>query len=148
MRLTPVSDEDRSVARTLLEEGKLPVDILTSEAGELWIARDGEAQAVGGFEFYGEDALLRSVVVDPAHRNSGIGSRLVGALLQEAARRGVRRTWLLTETAEAFFRKKGFIRVERAAISNARLLASAEFTHVCSKTAVCMLKRMDQEKAA
>ena len=140
--LTPAAGRHRETARVLLEEARLPTDILSALHGELWIARDADAVAVGGFEFYGEDALLRSVAVDAAHRSTGLGSRLVDGLLAEAARRGVKRVWLLTETAEKFFQKKGFIRTERSAITSAGLLASAEFTHVCATSAVCMKKSL------
>ena len=139
----PATGIDHEIERALLEQGHLPTDILSSTAGELWIMRDADAVAVGGFEFYGEDALLRSVAVESASRGSGIGSRLVESLLEEAARRGVKRVWLLTETAEGFFRKKGFARSERTAITNPGLLGSAEFTHVCATTAVCMRKDIE-----
>jgi N-acetylglutamate synthase-like GNAT family acetyltransferase len=139
--LTPAIGPDRDVAEQLLISAKLPTDILTSGLGELWIARVGDATAVGGFEFYGEDALLRSIAVDEPHRGTGLGSQLTEALLAMAAQRGVRHVWLLTETAELFFARKGFTRMERSAIRNAALLASAEFTHVCASTAVCMMKR-------
>jgi N-acetylglutamate synthase-like GNAT family acetyltransferase len=138
--LMPAVGPERDLAAQLLISAKLPTDILTSGLGELWIARSGEATAVGGFEFYGEDALLRSVAVDEPHRSTGLGSRMIDALLAIAVKRGVQRVWLLTETAEGFFQRKGFERVDRGQIKNARLLASPEFTHVCSSTAVCMMK--------
>lgn len=131
---------EADLTKRLLEEAKLPTDILTSGLGELWVMSEGKVNAVGGFEFYDGDALLRSVAVDEGHRRGGIGTRLVDALLEVARRRGVKRVWLLTETAEGFFRKKGFARVERTAIDNHALLASPEFTHVCATTAVCMVK--------
>lgn len=134
-----VREGDHEIVRSLLEQAKLPTDILESGRGELWLIRDGAATAAGGFEFYGEDALLRSVVVDPAHRSTGIGGRMVDQLLTIAAERHVRRVWLLTETAEKFFAKRGFRKVERSTISNKKLLSSPEFTHVCSTTAVCMV---------
>ena len=136
-----VTSVDLPVARDLLVASKLPTDIVDERKGSLWIVEDGESRAVGGFEFYGEDALLRSVAVDEKHRKSGIGSRLVDALLVEASSRGVKRVWLLTETAEAFFSKKGFRKVQRSEITNTALLASAEFTHLCSVVAVCMVKQ-------
>jgi N-acetylglutamate synthase-like GNAT family acetyltransferase len=140
--LMPAVGPERDLAEQLLISAKLPTDILTSGLGELWIARSGEATGVGGFEFYGEDALLRSVAVDETHRGTGLGGRLTEALLVIAMERGVRRVWLLTETAEKFFQRKGFARVERSAITNADLLSSPEFTHVCASTAACMMKRL------
>lgn len=140
IELRPAEGPERILAEQLLLSAKLPTDILTSGLGELWVARKEGATAVGGFEFYGEDALLRSVAVDAAHRGTGIGSRLTDALLKIAEERGVLRVWLLTETAERFFQKKGFRRVDRSSITNTALLASPEFTHVCASTAVCMMK--------
>ncbi len=139
MSFAAMREGDREIVRSLLEEAKLPTDILESGRGELWLFREGAATAAGGFEFYGEDALLRSVVVDPAHRGTGLGGRLVEQLLTIAAERSITRVWLLTETAERFFAGRGFSKVERSAISNKKLLASPEFTHVCSTTAVCMV---------
>lgn len=138
--LTPAVGSDRDVAERLLISAKLPTDIITSGLGELWIARTEGGTAVGGFEFYGEDALLRSVAVDAEHRGSGIGGLLTDALLKIAKERGVLRVWLLTETAETFFQRKGFRRVERSTITNTALLASPEFTHVCASTAACMVR--------
>ena len=135
-----VTGVDTERVRKLLEAARLPTVILTSDHGSLWMMEEGGATAVGGFEFYGEDALLRSVAVDEPHRGGGLGGRLTDELLAIAAGRGVRRVWLLTETAEGFFAKKGFRRVERSAITNEALLNSPEFTFVCSKTAVCMMK--------
>lgn len=142
MTVVAMGDSDREIVRSLLEQAKLPTDILGSGPGELWLVRDGAALAAGGFEFYGEDALLRSVVVDPEHRGSGIGGRMVEQLLAIAAVRGVTRVWLLTETAERFFARRGFAKVQRSAITNKDLLASAEFTHVCSQSAVCMVRSL------
>ena len=140
MSSVAVREGDREIVRSLLEQANLPTDILESGRGNLWLVRDGTATAAGGFEFYGEDALLRSVVVDPAHRSTGMGGRMVEQLLKIAAERRVRRVWLLTETAEKFFAQRGFVKVERSTITNKELLASPEFTHVCSTTAVCMLR--------
>lgn len=140
--LTPAVGPERELAEQLLVSAKLPTDILTSGRGELWIARIGDATAVGGFEFYGEDALLRSVAVDERFRGTGIGVRLTEALLSIAKERNVRRVWLLTETAERFFANRGFTQVARSTITNGDLLRSAEFTHVCASTAVCMMRTL------
>lgn len=55
---------------------------------------------------------LRPIVVDPAVRRSGIGARLVGAILADASRRGFERVHLYTEegnvAACAFYCKVGF----------------------------------------
>ena len=137
--LRPARPEDRKQVGLLLQEGQLPTDAMTSNAADLWLLEEGgRAVAVGGFEFYGTDALLRSVAVARAERGAGFGSRIVDHLLGVAYRHGIKTVWLLTETARDFFIRKGFVVIERSTITNAELSASPEFTHVCSSTATCM----------
>jgi amino-acid N-acetyltransferase len=68
-----------------------------------------------GAEVYGEEALLRSLVVAPDWRGTGMGGRLVDALERAAFGWGVRRWWLLTTTADHFFAARGFCGVARCA---------------------------------
>ena len=51
----------------------------------------------GGYELYGEDVLLRSVVVLPAMRGKGLGRALTESLLARAGEAGARRAFLLTK---------------------------------------------------
>jgi amino-acid N-acetyltransferase len=95
----------------------------------------GAEVAPGG----GEDALLRSLVVVPARRGAGLGGRLVDELERRAAGWGVRRWWLLTTTAEAFFAARGFRVVERSAAPEA-MRATGQFSGGCGGSAVCMTR--------
>lgn len=49
---------------------------------------DGEIAGYAGLSVTGDDAWINNVAVVPAQRGKGLGRRLVGDLLDEAARRG------------------------------------------------------------
>jgi len=143
MTIRPIEESDRKKVRDLLEKEKLPVDILDGRKGEIWVMeQDGEVVGSGAFEFYDTDALLRSVVVTDSTKGKGTGTKMVDFLEQEAHTRGVHTIWLLTETAEGFFARRGYENVERSVIVNKGILDSAEFKHLCASTAVCMKKTL------
>ncbi len=138
--------EDKDMIRSLLTEAKLHVESLDGNTTTFYMAEEnGRLVGMAGFEFYGKDALLRSVAVPAELRRKGIGSVIVDLMLDEARRSKIRRVVLLTETAEDFFSRKGFETVDRARISNADMEASSEFAQLCPKTAVCMLIRLNKE---
>ncbi len=59
---------------------------------------------------------LRSLAVAPEYRNTGLGKRLVAALVERARQDGYEQICALTLT-EAFFNRCGFVTVDRWAIS-------------------------------
>jgi amino-acid N-acetyltransferase len=131
---------DESAIRALLEEARLPAESLGTLRTEFFLAeQDGVAVGVAGFEYYGDDALLRSVVIKAPLRNSGLGSMLVDNMLAFANERHVRDIVLLTETARAFFERKGFVVIERSVINNEALQHSSEFISACPSSATAMI---------
>jgi predicted N-acetyltransferase YhbS len=77
------------------------------------------------------------VAVAPGWQGRGVGEALVGTLMAQARRRGLREVCLLTTTAEGWFTRFGFERRERASVPPA-LRASAEFQGACPDGAVLM----------
>jgi len=65
--------------------------------------------SVAGFEYYGEDALLRSVAVPTSLQKKQIGFTISRLDAITGKAKGIKRIVLLTETASMFFAKKGFI---------------------------------------
>jgi amino-acid N-acetyltransferase len=108
-----------------------------------FFVEDDGGRVVGavGLELYGEDALLRSIVVAGSARGAGLGSTLTRRALDEARARGVRAVYLLTTTAEAFFPRFGFERTAREDMPEG-LQASRELRGACPSTAVAMRLRM------
>jgi len=58
-----------------------------------------------------------------------------------AGKAGVQELYLLTMTAEPFFAKRGYGRVDRAK-APAALQGTTEFVSLCPVSSVCMMKRL------
>jgi amino-acid N-acetyltransferase len=116
-----------------LRNNSLPTVGLQDYFENFLIAVDekGSWVAVAGYELYGQSALLRSVAVDKASRNQGHGRTLVEAVVADAKEQGARTVYLLTETAERYFKTLGFDSVERDQIEPA-VKSSPEFGECCS----------------
>ena len=102
------------------------------------VARQGK-RLVGSavLELYADGALLRSVAVEESVRGKGIGLRLTAKALELARERGMRRVFLLTETAAGFFPRLGFRAIARSAVP-ASVRTSLEFTAACPESALVM----------
>ena len=128
--------------RAALDAAHLPTDDIAEPGRRFFRYDDGdEPVGYGGYELYGEDALLRSVVVLPAQRGKGLGRDLAEAVLAEAAAAGARHAWLLTTTAEDFFAHRGFTRIDRNAAPQA-ILETRQAATICS-TAALLTRALD-----
>jgi UDP-N-acetylmuramate: L-alanyl-gamma-D-glutamyl-meso-diaminopimelate ligase len=125
----PARRADMAEVRALLTQLGLAPDL----AGDLefppfYVLRN-ESGVVGAvaLDVLGDDAILRDLGVDGATRGAGYGWMLADAAVAEARHRGVRRIYLLTETAGDFFAAKhGFRVVDRSTVS-AAVAASSTF---------------------
>jgi amino-acid N-acetyltransferase len=133
----------RSTAVALLQAQGLPASDITDEHLEhfFFVGSDGSPAGLVGLELYGVDALLRSLVVAENARGKGLGSTLIDHAQQYAASKGVRSIYLLTTTAEGFFRRLGYERIER---SNAppSIERTLEFAGLCPASSAFMSKQI------
>jgi amino-acid N-acetyltransferase len=136
--ITPASAEDLEPIKALLVANGLPTAGVDDHWKTFIIARDGsKIVGCGGAEAYQVVALIRSVAVHPDYRSSGIGRRIVRQLLDRLASRGLREFYLLTTTAEEYFKKRGFKPIDRDEV-HPQLLSSREFQDACPASAVAM----------
>lgn len=134
------TEKDTAAVRSLLESQRLPTETIGTTMTEFYLAVENEAiVGVAGFEYYSEEALLRSVAVPTSLQKKRIGSQLVDWMISLAKQKSLKRIVLLTETASKFFSKKGFIPVERSTITNAEMKKSIQFSGCCCISAVCMV---------
>jgi amino-acid N-acetyltransferase len=133
----------RSAAVALLQAQGLPVSDITDEHLEhfFFMGSDGSPTGLVGIEIYGTDALLRSLVVAENARTQGIGSALVQHAEDYATSRRVRATYLLTTTAESFFERRGYRRVDRNQAPPA-IQSTAEFASLYPASSAFMMKRL------
>jgi amino-acid N-acetyltransferase len=136
--IRPASEADLAAMKALLVASGLPTAGVDDHWKTFLVAREGDAMvACGGAEAYQFAALIRSVAVSPQHRGHGIGRKIVRQLLDRLASRGLREFYLLTTTAEEYFRKRGFKTIDRDEV-HPQLLSSREFQDACPESAVCM----------
>jgi amino-acid N-acetyltransferase len=142
MRIERAAPVDYPDIETLLAEAGLPLDGAQDAFQTGVVARD-DHRLVGAaaVEVWGDSALLRSVVVAPDQRGSGVGQALVAAAEEIASAAGAWTVYLLTETAADWFPRLGYTPIARADISGA-VIESVEFTTACSETAVAMCRQL------
>ncbi len=139
-RVNPASAQDLIAISALLERSGLPTDDLESARPEFAVIhQDGEVVAAGALQRFGTSALLRSLVVAPDRRRSGLGRTVVCELERLARAAGVSRLVLLTQTAADFFARRGFCTIERNSAPQ-DVQESEEFRSLCPSSAICMAK--------
>jgi amino-acid N-acetyltransferase len=134
---------DLSDVKRLLAESGLPtVDITAQHLHHFFgCGPKGELEGVVGLEIYGTVALLRSLAVTAAQRGLGLGSGLVEHAEGYAWGKGVKSLYLLTTTAEAFFRRSGYVRIPREE-APAAIKATREFSGICPVSSALMVKHL------
>ena len=138
IHISPATAADVDAIKSILVANELPTEGVDDHWKTFLVARDGDKiVACGGAEAYQFAALIRSVAVLPEHRSHGIGRKIVRQLLDRLASRGLREFYLLTTTAEEYFKKRGFKTIDRDEV-HPQLLSSQEFQGACPDTAVCM----------
>lgn len=135
----PAAATDWPAIEALLMAARLPLDGARDHLEEFLVGElGGMTCCVGGYERYGDLALLRSVAVNERWRGQGIGERLLETIKARARVRGVHRLYLLTTTAADFFARHGFVVLERST-APAALQVSREFQGVCPASATFMV---------
>jgi UDP-N-acetylmuramate: L-alanyl-gamma-D-glutamyl-meso-diaminopimelate ligase len=137
--MRPAHREDMAAVRAMLAGIGLEETARDDQQGSFFVLRneDGVVGCVA-LEVLGDDAILRALAVDLKHRGAGYGWMLADTAVNQARWRGVRRIYLLTESAGDFFAAKfGFRVVDRSTLS--RQVAAAEtFTRPTGAQQVAM----------
>jgi amino-acid N-acetyltransferase len=130
------------VERILLSHS-LPVDDLADvELVNFFGCGEQESpKGVIGLEIHGADGLLRSLAVEPEVQGKGCGASLLDALEKHSKSVGVENLYLLTESAEEYFKKKGFEVIDRECASQ-RIKQTTQFNSLCPSSATLMRKVM------
>jgi len=145
MQIIKVTEHSRNEIINLLRTNNLPSEDLPDALNEFYAALD-EGKLIGlvGMERYSRFGLLRSMVVRPNYRNRQIAAKLVQLLEQAAAGSGITTMYLLTQTAENYFSKRGYQVITRDTVPQA-LFQSSEFSHVCPVSATVMKKDLKKQ---
>ena len=133
---------DYLAVSALLESETLPTADLDPHLSHFFVMTEGN-EVVGsiGLELYGDSALLRSMVVSSGHRKKGIAIALINQLTGYAKERNVGAIFLITNTAENYFKKLGFHNIRREDVDQ-RVLTSKEFNGLCPASSAIMMKHL------
>jgi amino-acid N-acetyltransferase len=135
---TAMTERDVSVVLALLERNGLATTGVPDNIAGFIVARaNGSVVAGAGIERHGSSGLLRSVVVEPAYRDQGIGAALVQKILEHAAREGLIALYLLTTNASNYFQRFEFAVCPREQ-APLGIRESWEFRTGCPASAVFM----------
>lgn len=132
------TSNDLAAIAQLLESASLPT-LRVEEHIQHFLVAEKDETIVGtiGLEVYGDTALLRSAVVTADLQNKGIGSLLYDRNIDQARQLNVQRLILLTNTAEKYFERKGFRKIDQKSVTGP-VTSSVEFTGACPSHAACM----------
>lgn len=144
IKINKAEPEAYATVVALLRAAGLPTEDLKRDLEHFWIA-DATGIAIGviGMDLYAPYGLLRSMTVLPEYRNKGIASRLVDQVEQTAIKLGLSELYLITNTAESYFSKKGFQLITKAELP-ASVARSEEMNGLCPASAVIMRKIITQ----
>jgi len=139
-RVRPAAPADLAAIERLLTASSLPLDGVRDALADFVVAEaDDDIVGVAGLEIRCNDALLRSVAVDPDWRSHGLGRALVTRVISDAEARGIRALYLLTTTAEHYFPSFGFRQIAREEVP-ADVRETTEFSSACPASATVMCR--------
>lgn len=135
---TPADETD--LKQFLETNDLLHQDIKPADLKHFLLIRDGpDVVGLIGLEIKADCALLRSLAVKMNYRNRGLATLLVDRIEKYARTLKISTLYLLTMTAEEFFKKCDFQRTARAT-APAGIQGTAEFKDLCPASAAFMVK--------
>ncbi|MBI4260359.1 MAG: HAD-IIA family hydrolase [Actinobacteria bacterium] len=142
-RIRAAGPADRASVSGLLEEGGLAGDGVADRIPLTLVAeRDGRIVGTVSVEMFGADAHVRSLAVAAGERSHGVGAFLSAAALAAARERGASRAFAVTETAEGFFVRLGFLPIGPRDALPPAIRETPLIREHCATTAVALLHEL------
>lgn len=132
---------DEPWIRQLLKSCGLPQEDLHSDHFKHFIVYKERGLILGvvGLEIFGRIALLRSLAVSVRHRDRGIATQLIAKIEEYGRSQQIEKLFLLTASAEEFFSKKGYKKIDRK-YAPPEIQKTREFQDLCPDTSACLTK--------
>ena len=124
----------------LLCSSHLPSEDIVGHIDNFVVIEENEKIiGVGGLEISGGVGLIRSIVVAPEHRGIGVGKKIFKLLEIKANDLGLNTLYLLTDSAEEYFRKLGFLTKDRTDVPLS-VMETKQFKELCPPSATVMFR--------
>lgn len=140
LRAATAGDE-QTLAALLTAEGLPAAEFAEGSTHFQVIDDDRAVVAAAGIESHGAAALLRSVVVAPAHRGQGLARRLTEHMARHAGDLGHESLYLLTMDADSYFAGHGFTVTDREDAPE-EIRQCRQFREQCPDSAVLMCRTL------
>jgi glycerol 3-phosphatase-2 len=134
--IRPARPDDAEAISGLLQEAGLDPTESQRTDGAVMAADGDRVIATAAAEARGDQGYLRSVAAREEARGFGVGTLVTATVARQAARRGARHLFLVTETAERFFAGLGFEPIDRQGLP----AWIADRTTACSERATSMIR--------
>lgn len=146
INITHASVNYEGKIKSLLKDNNLPSEDLGSDSFKNFFIATSENNLAGviGLDIFENLGLLRSLCVEGSYRNQRIASALFHHLIIYAHSQKIKELYLLTTTAEDFFKKRGFVTVDRSFVPEVIRMTS-EFKDLCPNSAICMKRNLNEE---
>ena len=141
MNIVPASQNSFTAAIDLLKKNNLPTEDIHPGTQLFVIEENDIVIGTVAVEYDFNVALLRSLSVSDGKRNSGIGELLVSFVENYVQKQGVHSIYLLTTTAEKFFLKKGYEKIDRNNVPDF-IKNTKEYSLLCSSSSTLMKKEL------
>jgi len=139
--IQPAKKSDLKEITKLLLDNQLPTTDITENTVQLFVGLiNNEIIGVIGLEKYKPFGLLRSLAVSDEYKNHKIGEKLIKYLFDFCFSDKIEELYLLTTTAEKYFSKFGFQKIEREKVPEV-IKQTKEFKDICPVSAVVMHKK-------
>ena len=136
-RIRLANELDLEVIQGLLTGSGLPIVGLEGYIKQFLVAEQNQVIGVIGVHYGRRIALLRSFVVNVQERKCGVGMSLVKQALDHIKSQGIGEVYLLTETAVDYFKKIGFLKINREQMPM-DLLEESGLKDACPCSSYCM----------
>lgn len=138
MKYRKALQSDLARIESILKDSKLPYDDCKSHIHNFVVLEKDEIIiGIGGCELYNEVALLRSIAVVEEYRGKGLGNAIFLRIKDYIKAQRVKTIYLLTETAEAYFKGLGFAIVDRNKVPD-EIKQTQQFSSLCPASATVM----------
>ena len=142
MKLRGALPDDLEKIVDILERSGLPTVDCEEHLSNFFVMEDANRiLGVGGFQSFGNIALVRSMAVEKRCRGRGVGGMLYKGIEKKALSLGIKELYLLTDSAVEFFKNIGFTQIVRTKAPT-QIMASRQFQALCAKTTAVMHKHL------
>ena len=143
LKIQPAKKENLYEIANLLSDNQLPTVDICDDSVKLFVGViSNEIIGIIGIEKYKHTGLLRSLAVKDLYKNREIGKKLVKQIFNFCIFENIEELYLLTTTAEKYFDKLGFQKIDRLKVPDV-VKQTREFKDICPLSAVVMYKRIN-----